>query len=89
MDGENLLEKYKKILFIMKPLVPNFSSECLEDLKISYKPEWPAINKGFLTIDEIEIVIQINGKKRSTIKSTKNINEQTLIQLIKKNPRFS
>ena len=88
LDGENLLENYKKILFIMMPLVPHFSSECLEDLKISYKPEWPAINKGFLTIDEIEIVIQINGKKRSTIKSTKNINEQTLIQLIKKNEKI-
>ena len=88
LDGEDLLENYKKILYIMMPLIPHFSSECLEDLKISYKPEWPTINKEFLTIDEIEIVIQINGKKRSTIKSTKNINEQTLIQLIKKNEKI-
>ena len=88
LDGEDLLENYKKILYIMMPLIPHFSSECLEDLKISYKPEWPTINKEFLTISEIEIVIQINGKKRSTIKSTKNINEQTLIQLIKKNEKI-
>jgi len=88
LDGEDLLENYKKILYIMMPLIPHFSSECLEDLKISYKPEWPTINKEFLIIDEIEIVIQINGKKRSTIKSTKNINEQTLIQLIKKNEKM-
>ena len=88
LDGEDLLENYKKILYIMMPLIPHFSSECLEDLKISYKPEWPTINKEFLIIDEIEIVIQINGKKRSTIKSTKNINEQTLIQLIKKNEKI-
>ena len=88
LDGEDLLENYKKILYIMMPLIPHFSSECLDNLKISYKPEWPTINKEFLIIDDIEIVIQINGKKRSTIKSTKNINEQTLIQLIKKKEKI-
>ena len=72
----------------MMPVMPHFSSECLENLKISYKPEWPIVNKAFLTDDEIEIVIQINGKKRSTIKSTKGINENTLIQIIKKEEKI-
>ena len=89
LDGKDLLENYKKILHIMMPLIPHFSSECLEDLKTSYKPEWPTVNKEFLKIDEIEIVIQINGKKRSTIQSTKNINEKTLIQLMKKNEKIN
>ena len=35
LNQKDLLENYKKILYIMMPLIPHFASECLEDLKIS------------------------------------------------------
>ena len=49
------------------PIIPHFSSECLEDLKITENLEWPVANKKFLVDDEIEIVVQINGKLRATL----------------------
>ena len=44
---------------------------------------WPEIKKEYLNLDEKIIVIQINGKKRNTIKITKEINENDLIAKIK------
>ena len=67
----------------MMPLVPHFASECLEDLKISSKIEWPIADKKILINEEIDMVIQINGKKRSIINCKTEITENSLIKLIK------
>jgi len=67
----------------MMPLMPHFASECLEDLKITGKVEWPIADKKILISEEINMVIQINGKKRSIINCKKEISEDSLIKLIK------
>ena len=67
----------------MMPLVPHFTSECLEDLKITSKIEWPIADKKILISEEINIVIQVNGKKRSIINCKKEISEDSLIKLTK------
>jgi len=66
----------------MMPIIPHLSSECLEDLQIKEKEEWPIAEKKFLIENEVEIVVQINGKKRSSIKCKKGINEEKLMKLI-------
>ena len=63
--------------------MPHFASECLENLKITSKVEWPIANKKILMSEEINMVIQVNGKKRSIINCKKEINEDSLIKLIK------
>ena len=83
LDQKDLLINYKKILYLMMPLVPHFASECLENLKITSKVEWPIANKKILMSEEINMVIQVNGKKRSIINCKKEINEDSLIKLIK------
>ena len=83
LDQKNLLINYKKILYLMMPLVPHFASECLENLKITSKVEWPIANKKILMSEEINMVIQINGKKRSIINCKKEISEDSLIKLTK------
>ena len=83
LDQKDLLINYKKILYLMMPLVPHFASECLEDLKITSKVEWPIADKKILMSEEMNIVIQVNGKKRSIIKCKKEISEDSLIKLIK------
>ena len=45
---KNLLENYIKILFLMKPLIPHFASECLKDLNFHDKQMWPLADKKFL-----------------------------------------
>ena len=83
LDQKDLLINYEKILYLMMPLVPHFASECLEDLKITSKVEWPIADKKFLMSEKIDMVIQVNGKKRSIINCKKEISEDSLIKLIK------
>ncbi len=83
INSDLLFENYKKILSIISPIIPHFASECLEDLKIDHKIKWPIVEKQFLVNENINIVIQINGKKRSIINCKKGITEENLIKIIK------
>ncbi len=68
----------------MSPVVPHFSSQCLEDLNC-YEKEliWPIIDEKFLKNDEITIVIQINGKKRSLINVKTGLDENEILTITK------
>ena len=77
-----LKESYIKILHTMKPVLPHLINECL--LKLNQKDEdiWPKVNKKYLEQKFVNIVIQINGKKRSLINCEKDIKETDLIKII-------
>tara|TARA_A100000164_G_scaffold304442_1_gene280407 strand:+ start:880 stop:3435 length:2556 start_codon:yes stop_codon:yes gene_type:complete len=83
LNNENLKDNYKKILYLMIPIIPHFTSECLETMNNKDTIEWPIADKKFLENDKVEIVIQINGKKRATISCFKDITETDLIKKIK------
>jgi len=82
INSDLLFKNYKKILSIISPIIPHFASECLEDLKINHMVKWPIVDKQFLVNEDINIVIQINGKKRSIINCKKGITEQSLMKII-------
>ena len=88
-DKESLLKSYIKILKIMTPIVPHFASECLESLGEKNETFWPEIDKKYLVKKNVDIVLQINGKKRALINSKININEETLINEIKTNNSYN
>ena len=76
---KNLKNNYEKILIIMCPVIPHFTYECLSLLNYNVKDiRWPKINLKYLEDVNIEIVIQINGKKRGSIKVEKNIEQKLL-----------
>ena len=77
-----LLENYKKILIVMTPIVPHFSNECLEALNIK-DAKWPEYDETILKENIINIVVQINGKKRGLVKTKLNIAEEKLFEIIK------
>ena len=80
---ENLEKNFKKILIVMSPVIPHITSECLNQMDLKNNLSWPEIEKKYLKSDEKIIVIQINGKKRNTIKITNEIEENKLIEKIK------
>ena len=45
---------------------------------------WPAIEKKYLVNINIDYVIQVNGKKRSLINAEKDLNQELLLELVKK-----
>ena len=78
-QDSKLKENYIKILYLLSPILPHFASECLEDLGIKNENLWPIANTKYLKDSSIEIVIQINGKKRATINANKGISESEVI----------
>ena len=89
INSKNLLQNYTKILKIMSPILPHVAAECTEDLKINEELSWPKIDKKYLIKEIVNIVIQINGKKRSIIKSNTNIDEKDLINKAKQDSQIS
>ena len=80
---KNLKNNFEKILIIMMPVMPHLVSECLNELNYKKILIWPSINEDYLEDKEVEIVIQVNGKKRKSIIVEKDIGEDNITQKIK------
>jgi leucyl-tRNA synthetase len=89
LENKNLMNNYENILKIMMPITPHLASECLSEISITSNVKWPDIDKELLEKDENKIIIQINGKKREIITSSKNYTEDKLTEEIKKMPKIS
>ena len=84
-SSKTIIDNYKKILICMMPVIPHFANECISLIKDKSVLEWPEVNKQLLIEENINYVVQINGKKRGLIKANRNISEEGIINLIKEN----
>ena len=80
---KNLSNNYIKVLTLMLPIVPHLASECLSELS-NNESSWPETDNKYLKIKKYNIVIQINGKKRSLITTEESLEEKNLVEKIKK-----
>ena len=78
-----MFENYIKILTVFSPIIPHFTSECLLDLNVNKKLNWPLINKEYLKDENIDYVIQINGKKRTIINAQINLKDKEILNIAK------
>ena len=81
---EILIENYKKILILINPFIPHFSNECLNTINEN-KISWPKISKKDLIEEDINFVVQINGKKRAILKIKRDVVEKEILEIIKTN----
>ena len=61
----------RTFLVLLNPFAPHLSSELWEKLKLPgqiTEQTWPSYDEKFLVEDEVEIVIQVNGKVRDRTK---------------------
>tara|TARA_B110001452_G_scaffold73049_1_gene59082 strand:- start:5814 stop:8363 length:2550 start_codon:yes stop_codon:yes gene_type:complete len=85
INSSILFVNYSKIIKVMSPIVPHFVAECLEDLKSNEKElSWPSVDEKYLDKNDTDIVIQINGKKRSLINVGMDLDENMILSIIKK-----
>ena len=89
LDIKDLEKNYKKILILMFPILPHLISECLKDIQNNDDVSWPLAKKEYLEDKFVNIVIQINGKKKSLIKIEKDLDEKILIENVKKDKKIS
>jgi leucyl-tRNA synthetase len=70
---------WEKFLIILAPFAPHITEELWE--KLGYKKsihlqKWPQVQEKFLEYDKVEVVVQINGKKKGIIKISKDAKEE-------------
>ena len=76
---------YEKILITMMPIIPHFASECLEINKFKIIQDWPSYDTKMLIENNVKYVIQINGKKRAILEFKRDLDENVILEKIKKN----
>ena len=84
INNFELTENYKKILCLLQPVIPHFTLECLEEMDQKYNPKWPVADFNLIEKETLNIVIQIEGKKRGVLLSEADTTEEQLIIRIKK-----
>ena len=84
---DTLKENYKKILISLTPIIPHFANECLEIINENRNLNWPSYDHSLIEDKEIQIVVQINGKKEELLKLIeilKRVNSRTNYERRKK-----
>ena len=74
-------EAIKTIIVLLSPFAPHISEEIWRELGNSdsiLKAAWPEVNEAALVRDEIEIMIQVNGKLRDKIQVAASIAKEEL-----------
>jgi len=66
-----LQEVFESIVLMLSPIVPHFTHELWQVLRPGKGPvvdqAWPVVDEAALTRDEIELVVQVNGKLRGRV----------------------
>jgi len=83
-----IFENYQKILITMIAVIPHFASECLSTIQAK-NFKWPEYDKSMLKEEIVNIVIQINGRKRGLIQSKPDITEEKLFKIIKNDEKIN
>jgi leucyl-tRNA synthetase len=76
----------RMLLVLLNPFAPHLTSELWEKLSAKFRIEpaeitqqpWPDYDEALLVEDEVEIVVQINGKMRARLTVATDASEETL-----------
>ena len=79
-----LIENYIKILTLMNPFMPHLSNECLSSIKQKVD-NWPKVSKEDLIEENINFVVQLNGKKRALLNVKRDLDEESILKELLKN----
>jgi leucyl-tRNA synthetase len=78
------MEAIRTMLLLMSPITPHIAEELWTKIKGGYsvhQQAWPAYDPEAAKEDEIDLVVQVNGKVRATIKAPAQIEESEAIAL--------
>ena len=78
-------EVFLSLVIMLSPIVPHFAEELWQILgnkESIFKGDWPQYDPKLLVEENVELVIQINGKLRSKIEVARDISEDKLKRLV-------
>jgi leucyl-tRNA synthetase len=74
-------EGIETLILLLAPFAPHIAEELWQMIgnqESVHKQTWPKLDESALEVDEITLVIQINGKTRGTIQAPANLDKQEL-----------
>lgn len=81
-------EEFETFLTILAPFAPHLTEELWREMlghtTSIHLEEWPQYDPGMLQEEAVTIVIQINGKKRSTITVSSDVEKEEVLKEAKK-----
>lgn len=81
-----LREVVEKLVLLLAPYIPHAAEEMWHDLGKNdsvHSREWPSFDKSAVVRDEVEIVVQINGKIKEKMVVSTSINREELEKLVR------
>ena len=91
-EGQALFkEAMETLVLVLSPFAPHIAEEMWEQMGHSgatHQAAWPEHNEEFLKSDEIEIVVQVNGKVRQKLSVPSGIDEESLKVKSLEDPRI-
>jgi len=91
ISKETAKESIEFLIIMLSPFVPHLSEECwsyIGNTGLVCEEKWPEVNSSFIEERNVNIVIQINGKKRAEVSIPVDIDEDSAIKLAKKNRKI-
>jgi leucyl-tRNA synthetase len=70
------------LLVMLAPFAPHFAEECWERLgheRSIFYASWPSWDPSLLVEDQIDVVIQVNGRTRSKVQVPRDADEATVV----------
>jgi leucyl-tRNA synthetase len=81
---------FEKFLTLLAPFAPHLAEELWEKLgnkKSIHLEAWPSFDEKLAVDDQIDLVVQVNGKLRDTISVAADIDEKAALDLAKKSEK--
>jgi leucyl-tRNA synthetase len=85
------LSAIRTFLVVLNPFAPHLASELWERLKSPGEitaQQWPNYDEGILALEDVDMVIQVNGKLRATIKMPVSATEEEVKAAALANPKI-
>jgi len=71
------------MVILLAPLAPHFAEECWERLGHAdsvFHARWPACDEALAREDEVELVVQVNGKVRGRMQVARGMSEAAAVE---------
>jgi len=86
-----LAEAIEKMLLVLAPFVPHITEELWEKMGKQgsiHEQRWPDYDENALQVEEIEIVVQINGKLKGKLVIPVNATKEEMLNMAKNEPKI-
>lgn len=80
---ESVMEALKVMILTLSPITPHITAEMLNKMTGQESDVWPIYDENLVEDDTMNIVVQVNGKKRGEFRISKDTQESEIIDTAK------